>query len=272
MKLDNRQLDLYLKRIGQERPQNLDFAALAAIHKAHLMSFTWEGLDAFMGWPSSNDPQRIFDKMVSGRRGGWCYEMNGLLGAALAGLGFRVTRLCGGVNRAKLGDLAIGNHLTLRVDLDRSYLAEVGVADAIIEPVPLAVGPVSQRGFDFSIMPTVDGWLRFYNHAFGLAPSFDFRPDHQDEAALAASQAWLMRDPASPFTGALAIVRHTAEGYVGLQNNRLRRVTPAGVSEQTIESMGAFADVLTDVFQLDVPRHGRVWERVQAALDRDEAA
>ena len=53
--------------------------------------------------------------------------------SALDALGFRVTRLCGGVDREKLGDVAIGNHLTLRVDLDhRSYLAEVGVADAII--------------------------------------------------------------------------------------------------------------------------------------------
>ncbi len=272
MQLNDRQLDLYLERIGVERPQALDFTALAAIHRAHLMSFTWEALDAFMGLPSSIDPQHIFTKMVTGRRGGWCYEMNGLLGAALSGLGFRVTRLCGGVNRASLGDVAIGNHLTLRVDLDQPYLAEVGIADAIVEPVPIAIGPVSQRGFDFSIMPTSEGWLRFNNHARGLAPSFDFRIDHQDEAALAGSHAWLMQDPASPFTGALAMVRHTAEGYVALQNDRLRRVTAAGAVEKRIETMNAFAETLADVFEIDMPRHGKVWEKLQAALSRDKAA
>lgn len=271
-KLTPYQIDLYLERIGLARPEKPDLAALTALHRAHLMAFTWEALDPFMGWPSSIDPQAIFTKMVPRKRGGWCYEMNGLFGAALEGLGFRVTRLCGGVNREKLGDVAIGNHLTLRVDLDRPYLAEVGVADAIVEPVALGIGPISQRGFDFSIMPTRDGWLRFNNHAQGLAPSFDFRADHQDEAALAASQAWLMRDPMSPFTGALAILRHTSEGYICLQNNRLRKVTAAGTVEMEIETMDEFADVLTDVFDLDVPRHAKVWEKVQTVLTRDKAA
>ncbi|MFD2143890.1 arylamine N-acetyltransferase [Ancylobacter oerskovii] len=144
-----------------------------------------------------------------------------------------MTRLCGGVDREKLGDLAVGNHLTLRVDLDRPYLAEVGVADAIIEPVPLAVGSISQRGFDFSIVPVEGGWLRFNNHHRGIAKSVDFRPDYSDEAGMAATQDWLMRDPGSPFTNALAVFRHTADGYVALQNDCLRHVTASARQRAT---------------------------------------
>jgi N-hydroxyarylamine O-acetyltransferase len=209
--------------------------------------------------------------MVKGKRGGWCYEMNGLFGAALAALGFQVTRLCGGVNRETLGDIAIGNHLTLRVDLDRPYLAEVGVADGIVEPVPLAVGPISQRGFDFSIAPTNDGWLRFNNHAHGLAPSFDFRADHSDEAAMAATFGWLTQDPGSPFTNALAILRHTPGGYIALQNDCLRRVTAGSVSEQRITSADHLADTFETIFDISVPEPGSVWEKVQAT-SRDKAA
>ena len=265
------QLDAYLARIGMERPASLDIASLSRLHRAHLMTFTWEALDAFMGWPSAVSPLTAFTKMVEGRRGGWCYEMNGLFGAALAALGFHVTRLCGGVDRAKLGDIAIGNHLTLRVDLDRPYLAEVGVADAIVEPVPLALGPIRQRSFDFSITSADGGWLRFNNHARGIAGSFDFRPDHSDEAAMAATHGWLMQDPGSPFTNALAVVRHTAEGYVALQNDRLRRVTAQGSSEQRIASADHLADTFETVFHLDIPRPGRVWDRLQA-IGRDKAA
>lgn len=271
MTLTAGQLDTYLARIGVGRPASLDLHSLSRVHRAHLMTFTWEALDAFMGWPSSITPASAFVKMVEGRRGGWCFEMNGLFGAALDALGFRVTRLCGGVAREKLGDIAIGNHLTLRVDLDRPYLAEVGVADAIIEPVPLAVGPISQRGFDFSIMPTEDGWLRFNNHAHGIAQSFDFRPDHSDEAAMAASSAWLMLDPGSPFTNALAVLRHTADGYVALQNDRLRTVTPHSVSEHRITSADHLADMFETVFDLDVPQPGLVWEKIKA-IGRDKAA
>ncbi|MDF0695187.1 arylamine N-acetyltransferase [Rhizobium sp. MC63] len=271
MTLTTGQLDTYLARIGVDRPISLDLHSLSRLHRAHLMTFTWEALDAFMGWPSSVTPASAFAKMVEGRRGGWCYEMNGLFGAALDALGFRVTRLCGGVDREKLGDIAIGNHLTLRVDLDRAYLAEVGVADAIVEPVPLAVGPINQRGFDFSIMPTEDGWLRFNNHVHGIARSFDFRADHSDEAAMAATQGWLMQDPGSPFTNALAVLRHTAEGYIALQNDRLRTVTPNSVSEHRITSAAHLADTFETVFDLDIPRPGQVWDKIQA-IGRDKAA
>lgn len=266
------QFGAYLARIGLPQPARADFATLAAIHRAHLMSFTWEALDAFMGWPSSIDPQDAFAKMVDGARGGWCYEMNGLLGAALAALGLRVTRLCGAVNRATLGDAAIGNHLTLQVDLDRPYLAEAGVADAIVEPVPMTIGPISQRGFDFSIRAAGDGWLRFGNHPLGLARSFDFRPAHRDEASMAAAHRWLTQDPASPFIGALAFFRHTPEGYVTLQNDRLRRITPDSVSEQRIGNAGQFADTLRTVFSLEIPQPGRVWEKVMTVIAGSEAA
>ncbi|WP_434733442.1 arylamine N-acetyltransferase [Rhizobium sp. YTUHZ044] len=271
MPLTAQQIDAYLARIGVERPSRLDIDSLSQLHRAHLMSFTWEALDAFMGWPSQITPAAAFAKMVEGRRGGWCYEMNGLFGAALAALGFRVTRLCGAVDREKLGDIAIGNHLTLRVDLDRSYLAEVGVADAIIEPVPLVAGPISQRGFDFSIMPADGSWLRFNNQVLGIAKSFDFRLDHSDEAAMAATQGWLMQDPGSPFTQKLAVLRHTADGYVALQNDRLRRVTANSLSEERITSASHLGDTFQAVFDLDIPQPGRVWERLQT-IHRDQAA
>lgn len=264
MTLTSAQLDAYLARIRVNRPVSLDIDSLSKLHRAHLMAFTWEALDAFMGWPSSIAPAAAFAKMVEGKRGGWCYEMNGLFGAALAALGFHVTRLCGGVDREMMGDIAIGNHLTLRVDLDRPYLAEVGLGDGIVEPVPLAIGPIGQRGFDFSIAPTDDGWLRFNNHVHGLAHSFDFRPDHSDEAAIAATLGWLTQDPGSPFTNALAILRHTENGYIALKNDCLRSVTADSVSEQHITSADHLADAFNTIFNLDVPESARVWEKVQA--------
>ncbi len=56
MTLSADQLDAYLARIGMERPGSLDVDSLSRLHRAHLMAFTWEALDAFMGWPSSITP------------------------------------------------------------------------------------------------------------------------------------------------------------------------------------------------------------------------
>ncbi|WP_314973391.1 arylamine N-acetyltransferase [Comamonas testosteroni] len=263
MTLEPDQLDAYLAKIGVNQPVSLDHDSLSKLHRAHLMTFTWEALDAFMGWPSSIAPAAAFTKMVKGQRGGWCYEMNGLFGAALDALGFRVTRLCSGVNREILGDAVIGNHLSLRVDLDRPYLAEVGLSDAIVEPVPLAPGPISQRGFDFSIMPTDDGWLRFRNHTRGMAHSFDFRPDYSDEIAISSMLGWLTQDPGSPFTNALAILRHTPNGYVGLKNDCLCRVTADSTTEQRISSADQLADTFATIFHIDVPLYEGAWEKIQ---------
>ena len=88
---------------------------------------------------------------------------------------------------------------------------------------------------------------------------------------MAATHGWLMQDPGSPFSNALAVLRHTADGYVALKNDNLRRVTAGSLSEQRITSADQLADIFETVFDLDVPRPGRVWERLQA-IDRARAA
>ncbi|MEY9626188.1 hypothetical protein [Sinorhizobium fredii] len=65
--------------------------------------------------------------------------------------------------------------------------------------------------------------------------------------------------------------RHTADGYVALQNDRLRTVTPNSVSERPITSADHLADTLETVFDLDIPRPGQVWDKIQA-IGCDKAA
>ena len=88
---------------------------------------------------------------------------------------------------------------------------------------------------------------------------------------MAATLGWLTQDPGSPFTNALAVILHTEDGYVALKNDCLRTVTAKGVSEQRITSADHLADTFKTVFDLDVPKSGSVWEKIQA-VGRDEAA
>ena len=134
-------LKAYLDRIGFAGEPRPDLATLSALHRAHLMAIPYESLDVQLGRPLTPDPDAAFEKIVVRRRGGWCYEMNGLFGLALEAIGFRVTRLAGGVMREVLGDVQVGNHLVLRVDLDRPWIADVGFGDGTLEPFPLQAGP-----------------------------------------------------------------------------------------------------------------------------------
>ncbi len=80
--------DAYLARIGADRPRGTTRADLAALHAAHPRAVPFEDYDIHLGVPLSLDPDRLFDKIVTRRRGGFCYELNGLFAALLRGLGF----------------------------------------------------------------------------------------------------------------------------------------------------------------------------------------
>lgn len=260
------QLDGYLARIGVAGPVTVDAAGLAAVHRAHALGFTWEVLDAFMGWPVSLAPQAAWDKMVAGRRGGWCYEQNGLLGAALSALGFTVTRLCGGVRREQAGDAMVGNHLTLRVDLPEGpWLAESGLGDALVEPIPLREGALTQRGYPFAIERADGDWWRFRNHPWAGGPSFDFKPDYADEERLAGMHEVLRRDAGSPFVNNLVVQRHFPDRIESVLNRTRRTVTPAGVVEAPIESADELAGLFESVFALEVPEVAAVWDKAGRA-------
>ncbi|MDX6534139.1 MAG: N-hydroxyarylamine O-acetyltransferase [Gaiellales bacterium] len=127
----------YLARIGYEGSRDPSPATLAALQRAHMTSVPFENLDISLGRPLVLDRAANYRKIVERRRGGWCYELNGMFSWLLAELGFDVTLLGsavagpGGASR----DLA---HLLLRVDLDVPYIADVGFGESSLRPLPLA--------------------------------------------------------------------------------------------------------------------------------------
>src|SRR5712691_10879700 len=128
------QLDAYLNRIGHHGARKVDLETLIALHRAHLRTIPYENLDIPLGRTLSLDEATIYAKLVTARRGGWCYEMNGLFAWALQELGFSVMRLASTVGRQS-PDMEDGSHLILLVKLDRPYLADVGFGNGLLEPI-----------------------------------------------------------------------------------------------------------------------------------------
>ena len=93
------QLTDYLTRIDYHGTVAPTLACLNAVHRHHLLNIPYENLDVQLRRPVDQDIERIFEKIVHRRRGGWCYEMNGLLCWALREIGFDVMRMTGGVGR-----------------------------------------------------------------------------------------------------------------------------------------------------------------------------
>ena len=73
----------YLERIGYDGPVEPTLACLRAVHRRQAVSIPYENLDVQLGVNVGQDPEALYDKLVRRRRGGWCYELNGLLQQAL---------------------------------------------------------------------------------------------------------------------------------------------------------------------------------------------
>jgi N-hydroxyarylamine O-acetyltransferase len=254
----------YFDRIGFSGQPRVDLETLTALHRLHLRAIPYENFDVLLGRPVGLDPQAAFDKLVSQRRGGWCYEMNGLLGAVLEDIGFTVTPMAGAVMRAERGDIALGNHLVLRVDLDRPYIADVGFGDGVLEPIPLTFGAHHCAGYDFSLEDIEGGWLRFHNHQQGGAPYFDFSLEPADPDQLSATCRWLSTSPDSIFVQTALGFRHTPQGVVGLLGRTLRRIRPGEKTSELIGSADEFVAVLKGEFDLDMPEAAALWPAICA--------
>ncbi len=130
----------YLARIAYSGPTTPTAETLRAIHRAHLLTVPFENLDIALGRTIVVDEAAIVRKIVEQRRGGFCYELNGAFAALLRALEFRVTLLSARVSRAGGGEGPEFDHLTLRVDLDQPWLADVGFGDSFVEPLRLEPG------------------------------------------------------------------------------------------------------------------------------------
>ena len=88
----------YFDRVGYPGPAEATVETLHALVAAHNRSIPFENLDPLMGIPVDDlSPAALTDKLVDRRRGGYCYEHNGLMAYVLAQLGFGVDALAGRV-------------------------------------------------------------------------------------------------------------------------------------------------------------------------------
>ncbi|HYH29641.1 MAG TPA: arylamine N-acetyltransferase [Pseudonocardia sp.] len=131
----------HLARIGATRPSAPTSAALAALHRAHMRSVPFEDYDIHTGSSISLHLPDVYDKVVRRRRGGYCYELNGLFAALLRELGFGVTL----VSAFPLEDDGTQgpafDHLRLLVDaVDGRWIADVGNGAGWTRPVPRRPG------------------------------------------------------------------------------------------------------------------------------------
>lgn len=136
----------WLRRIDYSGPRTPTLATLKALVAAHSAAIAYESIDVLLGRPPKLDVERLQDKMVRGRRGGYCFEQNMLFRAALRSLGFEVTSLQARVVRGLAIDAPRpALHMVLRIDLPEGpHLADVGFGN-LAPTSALALQPLLEQ-------------------------------------------------------------------------------------------------------------------------------
>ncbi|MED0676334.1 MULTISPECIES: arylamine N-acetyltransferase family protein [Aneurinibacillus] len=129
----------YLKRIGVDIEDiHADYQSLQFIQMRHMLSVPFENLDIINSRPIEINLEAIYQKIVVSKRGGYCYELNGLLGWLLQNVGFSVSLVSGRVHH---GDGTYGpefDHMALLVHLEKDYIVDVGFGDSVRSPLQLS--------------------------------------------------------------------------------------------------------------------------------------
>ncbi len=122
-------LDAYFARIGYSGPTAPTLATLAGIVERHVEAIPFENLNVLLGLGIDLSPAAIERKLVTDRRGGYCFEQNGFLLLVLEHLGFDVTPLSARVRVGRPRDFTPPRtHLFVRLELEgHPWLADVGV-------------------------------------------------------------------------------------------------------------------------------------------------
>ena len=263
--LTQTELEAYFQRIGHAGARDASLANLTALHRAHVLAIPFENLDVQLGRPLSTDGHAAFAKLVEARRGGWCYEQNGLFGRALTALGFGVTRLSGGVMRALRGEETMGSHLCLKVSAEGlDYLADVGFGSTQLEPVPLEEHDWTQTPMAGRVQRTQDGLWQFAIVSGPMPLSYDFHAQPADEALLARLCDWQARDAESIFVQNLVVQQRLPDGHLMLRGKVLTETGTDGSSERELGSAEELVDLLRTRFALDVPEAASLWPAVEA--------
>lgn len=107
----------YLERIDYNKVVQPDVETLIGLHRAHLLTVPFENLDIQLGQPIQLTEQAMWEKIIVHRRGGFCYELNGLFAWLLKQIGYEVTYLNGRVYNDAGRRGREFDHLTLLVEI-----------------------------------------------------------------------------------------------------------------------------------------------------------
>ena len=271
-------LDAYFSRIGWSGERRPTVEVLRSVHRAHMLGIPFENLEPVLGTAPSLSIADLEAKLVRSERGGYCYEHNTLLGAALTRLGFGVTLLAGRVVLgAAPGDIRPRTHMLMKVDAERedggaepvSYLADVGFGanGALLEPIPLVVDaelfdtPRHHRLVHAPHDGPLELWELQTEKSGAWEPQYEFTLEPFEAPDFEVINWHIATNPSSPFRQAVYAQRTLPGVHRSLAGRTLIETADDGtVKERELADPAEVLRLLADDFGVRLPEGTRLPE------------
>jgi arylamine N-acetyltransferase len=251
-------LEAYLARIGYTGPRDVNAETLRGVHRAHLYAVPFENLDVVLKRPIKLDPASLEQKIVAGRRGGYCFESNALFMYALQALGFAVTPLAARVLwERKDPSLPPRSHMLLMVDLDAGlFLADVAFGGQTPpQPLSFAVNIEQATSHEpYRLRRTADGELELEALMAGQwGVLYRFTLNAQQPVDFEHANWYTATHPDSFFANNLIAAIPGDGCRYTLFNREFRTRRPDGAVETLVlENANALAAVLREKFGISI--------------------
>ena len=255
MKSDGFNLDSYFERITYKGSAEASEGTLRDIHIAHTLNVPFENLDVFYKRPILLDGASLYKKIVMERRGGYCFEMNGIFSLVLQEMGFKVTNLLARVCVDGIHYTTKTHQAILVEAADNKWLADVGFGnEGIIAPLLLEEN-TEQKQFAHTyslITHATLGYVLQKKDADGYHPLYAFTLDECSPEDFLMSNHFTSTFPESFFLKMRMCTMPTKEGRITLTDSHFKVVDKNDVSDVPIANEYEFNTLLKEHFGLDL--------------------
>lgn len=243
----------YLQRIGYSGDTVPTLVTLQGLQRAFLLTVPFENLDIHLGRNISLSPERIYEKIVIRKRGGFCYECNILFHELLSRLGFRVEFLSARIVQGR----SVGaeyDHMALIVHLEHDYLADVGNGQSCRDPLRIdGTNRSTAEGFDYCVGAyAIDHALFYKRPNSDWTPRFLFSVIPRERAEFSGMCRHHQTSPESIFTRHRIVTMALPEGRVTLTGMRLTLTNGGEKEKRVVGSDAEYRDILKQTFGIEI--------------------
>jgi N-hydroxyarylamine O-acetyltransferase len=252
-------IEHYLQRLGLASDSEPGLEQLARLQNQHLLEVPFENLDVIWGNPIRLDQDKLFDKIVNRRRGGFCYELNGLFAWLLSSLGYSVDLLSARVYGEERQDFGPEfAHMALCVHLERPYLVDVGFGDGFRQPLLLPDGQTEDVSGQYRLQTPQPGGeeLELQHKEDGLwKPQFRFTLQAHELEDFSEMCQYHQSSPRSSFTQGPVCSRATPDGRITLTDGEMIFTQGSDKSQVAVQNKEHFKRLLAEYFSIAMPAH-----------------